>query len=86
MLSKFTLGQTIRVVDPDEENHELKYLKGVVVRVLRRNGGREAWVDFGKRLPDALRAFPANDPDGRGGHRLLFADECATDAPREVNP
>jgi len=73
-LVSFRLGQHIRIIDPE---HPMTGKAGRVSRI--RFSHRDHWVAMVDLPPDELRAFPADDPYGRGYHILLYPDQCISD-------
>lgn len=76
-LSRFTNGQRVSVVNPDDEHEALRGKAGKVVRLLMRDNS--AWVQMDESLPESLGRFPVDD--SRANHVNLWPDECATEKP-----
>ncbi len=73
-MTRFSLGQHVRVINPlNDEREPLKGMHGVVTRVRISDGN--AWVNI-PTLPEEFRAFPKDDPSGRGNHVVLDPQEC----------
>lgn len=70
-MKSFVNGGRIVVTDTESE---LVGRFGQVWRVRRADSG--AWVNMDEPIPDSLRRFPADDPDGRGNEVILYSRQC----------
>lgn len=77
-LTKFTLGQAVRVVSPDAENAGLLDRAGRVVRLRRADNA--AWVEMDEPIPASVHAPFRGETDGRERHVMLWPNECAARA------
>lgn len=57
-----------------DKEHPMVGQHGTIGR--RRYGDNGAWVTMASDPPDSVRAFPLDDPHGRGRHILLYPDQC----------
>lgn len=71
-MKRFQLHQRVRITEAD---HELLGRAGQVVRM--RHCDDAAWVAMDEPLPEGWRAFPADDPAGRGCHLLIDPEFCS---------